>query len=58
VETPAARRLVIITPAGFDQFFARVGRPAETDLPEPPAPDVPALVRTAAEYGVTILPPT
>jgi hypothetical protein len=57
-EAPEVRRLVVITPAGFDQFFAAVGRPAQTDgLPEPSAPDVPTLVRTAAEYGVTILPP-
>jgi quercetin dioxygenase-like cupin family protein len=57
-ETPELRGLVILTPAGFEQFFAAVGRPAATDaLPEPSAPDVPALIRTAAEHGVTIFPP-
>ena len=57
-ETPEVRGLVIVTPAGFDQFFAEVGEPARTDgLPEPCAPDVPVLVGTAARYGVTIFPP-
>jgi quercetin dioxygenase-like cupin family protein len=57
-ETPEVRGLVIVTPAGFDQFFAEVGEPARTDgLPEPSAPDVPVLTATAARYGVTIFPP-
>src|SRR5260221_6506241 len=57
-ETPEVRGLVILTPAGFDQFFAAVGEPARAEeLPQPSAPDVPVLVGTAARYGVTILPP-
>jgi quercetin dioxygenase-like cupin family protein len=57
-ETPEVRGLVILTPAGFDQFFAAVGEPAGAEeLPQPSAPDVPLLVGTAARYGVTILPP-
>lgn len=57
-ETPEVRGLVLITPAGFDQFFAAVGRPAQSaDLPEPVAPDVAAVASAAAEYGVRILRP-
>jgi quercetin dioxygenase-like cupin family protein len=57
-ETAEVRGLVILTPAGFDQFFAAIGRPARSDaLPEPSVPDVPRLIRTAADYGVTIFPP-
>lgn len=27
-QSPEARGLLLVTPAGFDQFFAAVGRPA------------------------------
>jgi quercetin dioxygenase-like cupin family protein len=57
-ESPEARGLVVLSPAGFEQFFASVGVPAPSDgLPEPAAPDVPALIENAARYGVTIIPP-
>jgi hypothetical protein len=50
---------VLLAPAGFEQFFAAIGEPATTsELPEPAAPDVPAVVAAAARYGVTILPPS
>ncbi len=53
------RGLVLVSPAGFEQFFAAIGEPATTnELPEPAAPDVPAVVAAAARYGVTILPPS
>lgn len=52
------RGLVLLTPAGFEQFFAAIGQPAPgSELPEPAAPDVPAVAATAARYGVTVLPP-
>jgi quercetin dioxygenase-like cupin family protein len=58
-ETPEVRGLVLVSPAGFEQFFAAIGEPATTsELPEPAAPDVPAVVAAAARYGVTILPPS
>lgn len=57
-ETPEVRGLVLLTPAGFEQFFTAIGEPATTgELPEPAAPNVPAVVAAAARYGVTILPP-
>ncbi len=55
-----ARILVIVTPAGFEQFFAEVGRPAEAvTLPPAPTapPDMAKMSATAAKYGVTIFPP-
>ncbi|HEU5160155.1 MAG TPA: cupin domain-containing protein [Streptosporangiaceae bacterium] len=58
VETAEVRVLVLITPAGFERFFAAIGRPASGDeLPEPTAPDLPAVAAAAARYGVTVLPP-
>jgi quercetin dioxygenase-like cupin family protein len=57
-QTPEVRGLLLVTPAGFDQFFTAVGVPAQSrQLPQPVAPDVPALVQRAASFGVTILPP-
>jgi quercetin dioxygenase-like cupin family protein len=55
--TAEVRGLVLLTPAGFEQFFAAIGQPAPGDeLPEPTAPDVPAITAAAARYGVTVLP--
>lgn len=49
---------MLLTPAGFEQFFAAIGQPAPgSELPEPAVPDVAAVATTAARYGVTILPP-
>jgi quercetin dioxygenase-like cupin family protein len=57
--TDEVRCLVLLTPAGFEQFFAAIGRPATGGgLPEPVAPDIPAITAMAARYGCTILPPT
>jgi quercetin dioxygenase-like cupin family protein len=57
-DSPEVRVLTVVSPAGFEQFFAAVGRPAASDdLPEPAAPDVPTLTQRATSYGVTIFPP-
>lgn len=57
-QTPQVRGLVLLTPAGFEQFFAAVGQPAPGgEMPEPAAPDVAAVAAAAARYGVTVLPP-
>jgi quercetin dioxygenase-like cupin family protein len=57
-QTPEVRGLVLISPAGFERFFAAIGRPATgSEPPEPTVPDVPAIAATAAGYGVTLLPP-
>jgi quercetin dioxygenase-like cupin family protein len=56
-ESPQVHGLVLITPAGFEQFFAAVGEPAASgEVPEPTVPDVPAVAATAARYGLTLLP--
>ena len=49
----SARFLILTTPAGFEAFVA------ELSTPEPPTgpPDLEALTRIAAEYGVEILGP-
>ncbi|MGP3958801.1 cupin domain-containing protein [Nonomuraea sp. 3N208] len=58
VQTDEVRCLVLLTPAGFERFFAAIGRPAPgNELPEPAAPDVAAVAAAAARYGVTVLPP-
>ncbi|SFO31615.1 cupin domain-containing protein [Actinomadura madurae] len=58
VQTDEVRCLVLVTPAGFERFFAAIGEPAPTDdIPEPTTPDVAAVAAEAARYGVTLLPP-
>lgn len=53
-----ARRLVFLTPAGYEAFFHEVGSPAETrTLPEPSEPDQERLASIAAEYDIEILGP-
>jgi quercetin dioxygenase-like cupin family protein len=55
-----ARMLILCTPAGFDEFMARVA----TELPSPDAPPVPPspaeiekLLSIAPDYGIVMLPP-
>jgi len=60
VTSATARFLVLHTPAGFEQFAAEVGQPAQAlTLPPPPAgpPDLAALAQAAARHGITILAP-
>ncbi len=53
-----ARGLQITSPAGFEQFIAHVGRPAEdAGLPTPSVPDVPLLVEAGQRYGHDIVGP-
>ena len=60
VTSATARFLVLHAPAGFEQFAAEAGQPAEAlTLPPPPAepPDLAALAKAAARHGITILAP-
>ncbi len=60
VTSAAARFLTLHTPAGFEQFAAEVGQPAQAPtLPTEPAgpPDLAALAQAAARHGITILAP-
>jgi quercetin dioxygenase-like cupin family protein len=53
-----AHGLQITAPAGFEEFIAEIGRPAERPgLPEPSAPDVPRLIAAGQRYGQQILGP-
>ena len=60
VTSATARFLSLHTPAGFEQFAAEVGQPAQalTLPPEPGGPpDLAALAQAAARHGITILAP-
>lgn len=58
VTSDVAHLLVISSPSGAERFFRAVGQEAPAlALPEPTAPDVAAVVSTAAAHGITILPP-
>jgi quercetin dioxygenase-like cupin family protein len=60
VTSATARFLTLHVPAGFEQFAAEVGQPAQAlTLPEEPVgpPDLAALAQTAARHGITILAP-
>ncbi len=58
VTSATARFLTLHTPAGFEQFAAEIGEPAQAlTLPPPPAgpPDFAALAQAAARHQITIL---
>jgi quercetin dioxygenase-like cupin family protein len=60
VTSATARFLTLHIPAGFEQFAAEVGQPAQalTLPPEPLGPpDLAALAQVAARHGITILAP-
>lgn len=56
-----ARVLIINAPGNMhDRFFTGIGEPlpeSQTDLPEPGEPDIPKVMATAQEVGMTILAP-
>ncbi|WP_169973041.1 quercetin 2,3-dioxygenase [Tautonia rosea] len=57
-ETPA-RMLIMTTPAGLEQFFLEIGRPAQDDdKPTPPSDEyIHRLQEAAPRYGLEIRPP-
>ncbi len=60
VTSATARFLTLHTPAGFEQFAAEAGQPAQAlALPPEPAgpPDFAALAQAAARHHITILAP-
>jgi quercetin dioxygenase-like cupin family protein len=60
VSSEQARFLLVTEPAGFEEFMRALGEPA-TRLEIPPAPsappDISAVAKLAAEYGIEILGP-
>ncbi len=60
VSSAQARFLLVVEPAGFEEFVGALGEPApQPVIPPPPTepPDMEALVTLAAEYGLEILGP-
>jgi quercetin dioxygenase-like cupin family protein len=60
VSSDTARFLLVVEPAGFESFVRTLSEPADQLVIPPPAaepPDVEAMARLAAEYGVEILGP-
>jgi quercetin dioxygenase-like cupin family protein len=60
VSSEEARFLLVTAPAGFDEFVRAVATPAPALEIPPPAsepPDVAALTRVAAEFGIDIVGP-
>jgi quercetin dioxygenase-like cupin family protein len=60
VSSPQARFLLVVEPAGFENFLRELSEPAQA-LTLPPAtsqaPDMERLLAKAAEYGVDIIGP-
>ena len=60
VDSPQARFLLVVEPAGFDGFLRTLAEPAGSLRIPPPAtepPDLERMVALAAEYGVEITGP-
>ncbi len=60
VSSETARFLLVTEPAGFEDFMRALAEPAAELVIPPPAaepPDVEAMTRLAAEYGIEILGP-
>jgi quercetin dioxygenase-like cupin family protein len=62
IRTPVARALTYISPAGFEDWFRRLGTPATTfDLPEhimpPTEAELAAIAELAPQFGVRIAGP-
>ena len=60
VTSDQARFLLIVQPAGFDDFVRAIGEPAQQLVIPPPAtepPDMAALAAIAAQHGIELLGP-
>jgi quercetin dioxygenase-like cupin family protein len=57
-----ARMLIVVTPAGLENFFLEIGREAidgETELVAPTPEDIQKLLQTAPKYGLEVrMPPS
>jgi quercetin dioxygenase-like cupin family protein len=52
-----ATMLVLVTPAGLEQYFLEAGQPVVDPSEQPPPPDVDKMLALAPKYGLEILPP-
>jgi hypothetical protein len=59
IGSDAARALIIITPAGFEGFFADAGAPTEPGVSAPPPgpAELARVVAAAPRYGVELTAP-
>lgn len=57
VSSRTARLLGMVTPGGFEGFFADLGRPVQPGERSGPAPEVAEMARVAPRYGVEVLGP-
>jgi quercetin dioxygenase-like cupin family protein len=62
VSDAPARMLILVTPAGLEDFFLEIGRPATSDAGAagdgtPTPEDIARLIEAAPRYGLEILPP-
>lgn len=60
VDSPRAHAFNLISPAGFEHFFADMGQPAAAPVMPPPPdgpPDVERMMGILADYGVEVLGP-
>lgn len=57
ISSGSARWLTYITPAGFEEYFRTLGRPAERLAPEenPSYPDLKRMAKVAQQFGVSFV---
>jgi quercetin dioxygenase-like cupin family protein len=55
----AARALIILSPAGFEGYFAEAGAPARPGVPAPPPgpAELARILAAAPRYGIELSPP-
>lgn len=53
----AGKLQVLTSPPGFEEFVRALGTPSEREDEVPSFPDIPTVLRIAAEHGIEILPP-
>ena len=61
VGSKVARMLILVTPAGLEQFFLEIGRPSVEGGSEPMAPtpeEIQMLLQIAPKYGLEIKLPS
>lgn len=61
IESEQARTLILLTPAGFENWFTEFGEPAQSltlpPMTEPSYADVERMIEVGERYGIEFLPP-
>ncbi len=53
----SSRMIIVVSPAGFEEFIVELGEPAGTDpeMPDPPSQQhIEEIIKKAPEYGITM----